>query len=189
MTEGDALTGRIDGRLTLLSRSIAGFDRVNGAIATACAVIACVLAALIATVVFGGVVMRYVFNSPLQWQEEFPKLLMVWMTFTGSVFVYRQRKHIEMDILPRALSGRAAAGLKLGIALVSMSVLIVFLLYGVTAAEGAKGQRIILLESLSMFWVYLAIPVGSALLLLAVFQDALRYLHQLLEADTSDVEE
>ena len=175
--------------MTLLARSIAGFDRVNGGIAMVCAIIACVLAALIATVVFGGVVMRYVFNSPLQWQEEFPKFLMVWMTFTGSVFVYRQRKHIAMDILPKALSGRAAAGLKLGIALVSMSVLIVFLVYGLTAAEGAKGQRIILLESMSMFWVYLAIPVGSALLLLAVFQDVLRYLHQLLEVDTDDMEE
>ena len=182
------MTGEIDGRLALLSRSIAGFDRVNAAVATACAVIACVLAALITTVVFSGVVMRYVFNSPLQWQEEFPKFLMVWMTFTGSVFVYRQRKHIEMDILPGALSGRAAAGLKLGIALVSISVLLVFLVYGLTAAEGAKGQRIILLESVSHFWVYLAIPVGSALLLLAVFQDALRYLHQLLVGGTDDME-
>ena len=187
--QGHALTAKIDGRPTLLARIIAGFDRMNAAIATVCAVIACVLAALIAAVVFGGVVMRYVFNSPLQWQEEFPKLLMVWMTFTGVVFVYRQRKHIEMDILPRALSGRAAAGLKLGIALVSMSVLVVFLVYGLTAAEGAKGQRIILLESLSLFWVYLAVPVGSALLLLAVLQDALRYLHQLLVAGTADMDE
>ena len=189
MTQGHALTAMFDSHPSLLSRTIAGIDRVNAAIATVCAVIASVLAALIGAVVFGGVVMRYVFNSPLQWQEEFPKFLMVWMTFTGAVFVYRQRKHIVMDILPKALSGRAAAGLKLGIALVSMSTLVVFLVYGLTAAEGAKGQRIILLESLSLYWVYLAIPVGSALLLLAVFQDALRYLHQLLVADAADMEE
>ena len=93
-----------------------------------------------------------------------------------------------MDILPRALSGRAAAVLKLAIALISMAALVVFLIYGLSAAEGAKGQRIILLESLSLFWVYLAIPVGSALLLLAVLQDAMRYLRQVLVADSADME-
>ena len=183
------MTEKADSHLNVLCRIIAAFDRVNAAISRVCAVVACTLAVLIATVVFGGVVMRYVFNAPLQWQEEFPKFLMVWMTFTGSVFVYRQGKHIEMDILPRALSGRTAAALKLAIALVSMAALVVFLIYGLAAAEGAKAQRIILLESLSLFWVYLAIPVGSALLLLAVFQDALRYLQHVLAGDSTSMEE
>ena len=182
------MTERADRHPSVLCRIIAGFDRLNAAISRVCAVVACTLAALITTVVFGGVVMRYLFNAPLQWQEEFPKFLMVWMTLTGSVFVYRQGKHIEMDILPRALSGRAAAVLKLVIALVSMSALVVILIYGLAAAEGAKAQRIILLESLSLFWVYLAIPVGSALLLLAVLQDALRFLRQVLVGDSADME-
>lgn len=153
-----------------------GLDRLNGWIAALSKLAACVLIVLIAVAVFGGVVMRYVFNTPLEWQEEFPKFAMVWMTFIGAVFVYRQREHISLDMLPDALTPRLASFLKLLICICVTSVLVVFIKYGMSAAEAAKAQRIILLESLSLFWVYLAVPLGSSLLILAVAQDLLRHL-------------
>ena len=164
---------------TVLDRIIGYLDHMNRTIAKACIFTACGFAVLIAAVVFGGVVMRYLFNMPLQWQEEIPKFLMVWMTFVGAVPVYRQNDHIVLRMLPNALTGRGRAVLQLCIALICMIVLIMFLKYGITAAENAKGQRIILLESLSLFWVYLAIPLGSGLMLLAVAQDALTYARQI----------
>ncbi len=157
------------------ARLINALDAVNGLIGASCKFLACALISLITAAVFGGVVMRYVFNAPLEWQEELPKFAMVWMTFLGAVFVYRQRHHIVLDMLPRALPPRLAALLQLLITMVSATVLLVFLTYGLAAAESAKGQRIILLESLSLFWVYLAVPLGSGLLLLAVLQDSLRF--------------
>jgi TRAP-type C4-dicarboxylate transport system permease small subunit len=125
--------------------------------------------------------MRYVFNSPLEWQEELPKFAMVWMTFLGAVFVYRRREHIVLDMLPKALPPRLASLLQLLITAVLATVLLVFLNYGLVAAESAKGQRIILLESLSLFWVYLAVPLGSGLLFLAVLQDSLVFAVQVLD--------
>lgn len=123
---------------------------------------------LIAATVFGGVVMRYVFNSPLELQEELPKFAMVWITFLGAVLVYRQREHIVLDMLPMALPPRLSSLLQLLITAVSATVLLMFLNYGLVAAASAKDQRIILLESLSLFWVCLAAPLGSGLLFLAV---------------------
>lgn len=161
--------------MSFIKRLIDVLDRINGLIATLCKFAACVLVCLIAAAVFGGVVMRYVFNAPLEWQEELPKFAMIWMTFLGAVYVYRDRKHIVLDFLPEALPPRLSGVLKLLITILSASVLLVFLKYGISAAESAKGQRIILLESLSLFWVYLAVPLGSALLLLAVLQDSLLY--------------
>lgn len=164
-------------------------DRINGVAEWLCKFLACVLICLIAGAVFGGVVMRYVFNSPLEWQEELPKFAMVWMTFLGAVFVYRSRAHIVLDALPKVLPARLSALLQLTITAISATVLLVFLKYGLTAAESAKGQRIILLESLSLFWVYLAVPLGSALLLLAVLQDSLLFAVKIIDPDSGSSSE
>lgn len=164
-------------------------DRINGVAEWLCKFLACVLICLIAGAVFGGVVMRYVFNSPLEWQEELPKFAMVWMTFLGAVFVYRSRAHIVLDALPKVLPARLSALLQLTITAISATVLLVFLKYGLTAAESAKGQRIILLESLSLFWVYLAVPLGSALLLLAVLQDCLVFAVKIVDPDSGSFSE
>lgn len=158
-------------------------DRVNGMVAILCKFAACALICLIAAAVFGGVIMRYVFNSPLEWQEELPKFAMVWMTFLGAVFVYRQRGHVVLDMLPAALRGRWSRLLQLIITVISLSVLLAFLNYGLVAAEAAKGQRIILLESLSLFWVYLAVPLCSGFLLLAMIQDSLLFAMQIVHPD------
>ena len=171
-------------RAVRIAASFIGFlDRINGLVEAACKFVACALICLIAAAVFGGVVMRYVFNAPLEWQEELPKFAMVWMTFLGAVFVYRKREHIVLDMLPNALPPRLASLMQLIITIASATVLLVFLTYGLAAAESAKGQRIILLESLSLFWVYLAVPLGSGLLLLAVLQDSLRFCVQIFDRD------
>lgn len=166
------------------TNAIGLLDRINELTERLCKLFACVLICLIAATVFGGVVMRYVFNSPLDWQEELPKFAMVWMTFLGAVFVYRSRAHIVLDALPKALPPRLSALLQLTLTAISATVLMVFLKYGLTAAESAKGQRIILLESLSLFWVYLAVPLGSGLLLLAVLQDSLVFVVKIIEPDS-----
>ena len=59
----------------------------------------------------------------------------------------------------------------------------------VTAASSIIGPIIPpSIMSLSLFWVYLAIPVGSVLLLLAVLQDALKYFQHVLVGDPADME-
>ncbi len=177
------MTGTANSAIRIAARAIGFLDRVNDGVEKLCKFAACSLICLIAAAVFGGVVMRYVFNSPLEWQEELPKFAMVWMTFLGAVFVYRRREHIVLDMLPKALPPRLSSLLQLIITAISVTVLLVFLNYGLVAAESAKGQRIILLESLSLFWVYLAVPLGSGLLLLAVLQDSLAFAIQILDPD------
>ena len=53
--------------MSFIKRLIDVLDRINGLIETLCKFAACVLVCLIAAAVFGGVVMRYVFNAPLEW--------------------------------------------------------------------------------------------------------------------------
>ncbi len=61
--------------------------------------------------VFGNVVLRYVFNSGITVSEELSRFFFVWLTFIGAVVAMREGTHLGMDTvvarLPRG--GRVAA--------------------------------------------------------------------------------
>lgn len=56
------------------------------------------------------VIMRYVFDAPLQWPEELTQILLVWMTFIAAVGLSRQGLQIKVEILENFLgpTGRNA---------------------------------------------------------------------------------
>jgi TRAP-type C4-dicarboxylate transport system permease small subunit len=62
------------------------------------AVIALCLAVMV-VLVFGNVVLRYVFNSGLTVSEELSRWLFVWMTFLGAVVAMRNHAHLGTDTL------------------------------------------------------------------------------------------
>jgi TRAP-type C4-dicarboxylate transport system permease small subunit len=63
------------------------------------------LAAMV-VLVFGNVVLRYVFNTGITVSEEAARWLFVWMTFVGAVIALRKHAHLGVDSvvqrLPRA---------------------------------------------------------------------------------------
>ena len=77
--------------------------------------------ALMVVMVFGNVVMRYVFNSGLTLSEELSRWLFVWLTFMGGVVALNERAHLGTDTLISRLP-RGGKKLCLMIALVLMLV-------------------------------------------------------------------
>ncbi|HKS62279.1 MAG TPA: TRAP transporter small permease [Xanthobacteraceae bacterium] len=65
-------------------------------------VIALCLAVMV-VLVFGNVVLRYVFNSGITVSEELSRWLMVWLTFLGAIVALREHSHLGVDTLVRAL--------------------------------------------------------------------------------------
>lgn len=49
--------------------------------------------------VFGNVVLRYVFNTGITVSEELSRWLFVWMTYVGAIVAMRDRAHLGMDSL------------------------------------------------------------------------------------------
>src|SRR5437660_9829943 len=68
-------------------------------------VVALCLAAMV-VLVFTNVVMRYLFNSGIATSEELSRWLLVWLTFLGAIVALRQRAHVGVDTLVRALPPR-----------------------------------------------------------------------------------
>lgn len=64
-------------------------------------VVACLAGMVI--LVFGNVVLRYGFNTGITVSEEVSRWLFVWLTFLGAIVALRERAHLGMDTLVRAL--------------------------------------------------------------------------------------
>lgn len=60
------------------------------------------LAAMV-VMVFGNVVLRYLFDSGITVSDELSRLLFVWLTFLGAVTVLRQGGHLGFDAVVLAL--------------------------------------------------------------------------------------
>jgi TRAP-type C4-dicarboxylate transport system permease small subunit len=65
-------------------------------------VIALCLAVMV-VLVFGNVVLRYVFNSGIATSEELSRWLLVWLTFLGAIVALRQHAHLGVDTLVQML--------------------------------------------------------------------------------------
>jgi TRAP-type C4-dicarboxylate transport system permease small subunit len=62
-----------------------------------------VLLIAMVVMVFGNVVLRYVFNSGLSFYDELSRWSFVWLTFLGAIVAMRERRHLGVDILVRLL--------------------------------------------------------------------------------------
>lgn len=61
-----------------------------------------VLAVLIAVTV-AGVVLRYIFNSPFKWMEEYQLASMVWLSFLGAPVAFTHKGHVAIELIVDSL--------------------------------------------------------------------------------------
>ena len=51
------------------------------------------------TILFAGVVSRYVFNSPIFWTDELANFLFLWLAMLGVVMALRNDGHMRLTTL------------------------------------------------------------------------------------------
>jgi len=75
---------------------------VTGAIDRFCRIVEFLIAAFLAVMVvmvFGNVVLRYVFNSGIIVSEEVSRWLFLWVTFLGAIVALKEHGHLGTDVL------------------------------------------------------------------------------------------
>ncbi len=138
------------------------------------------LTVLLAVIVPVGVFFRYMLNAALSWTDEVGGLLLVWITFYGSVIALDRGIHLDFDLILKKLPApwerlaRAATDLALAI------LLLVVLVNGWSITTRLMGQTIVSLPIPRGFF-YSVMPVSAALMLMVL---AARWL--LPEATTWD---
>ena len=120
--------------------------------------------AIIALILGAGVVLRYVFNDPLTWSEEFVVTLFVWSVMLGVPSALRARMHIRIDALILRL-GPGARRIAGTLAFSSGVVILLAAIYaGWQHTQGVWSSQTPML-GYSMGWIFIAMPIGFALTL------------------------
>lgn len=139
----------------------------------------CVYSVIIVTT-FASVFFRYVLNDSLVWAEELARYLFVWLVFLGSAIAMRDGLHIGLDLLASSLRVRHRLVLDFAIT----TLVVVFLVFAIhasaTVVQITMRNKSSAME-IPMGLVYLAIPVGCALMLLS----SVRKLAQILASARS----
>jgi len=114
------------------------------------------------------VLARKVMGSSLAWSEEVSRFLMVWVVLLGAAYALKRGELIAVEVLPEMVSEKGKRILFLLVNLVSLVFYFVITFFGWQMTESVSVQ-IAPGTGLSMFWVYLALPVGGALFILNTF--------------------
>lgn len=120
--------------------------------------------ALMGIVVVMEVIFRYVIKAPLAWNEELARYLMIWLTFIGGNVGIRRGTHVGAEGLKAFVSPRARKWVVLASNSIIMIFLVLLLKYGWLHALSVWPQLSAMMR-ISMFWVYIAIPLGALLMI------------------------
>lgn len=153
-----------------LIRTVGAFNR---ALLASCRWGVVLLVATITVIVALGVFFRFVLNNSLPWTEEVAKFVMVWLAFIGAPVVLKEGGHIAIDVVPTRLPSPLGPLLMMLIQVIVMVVLGVLVFQGWALAWNALPQLATTVD-VSLFYIFLAVPIGSALMLAVSLELLLR---------------
>jgi len=144
-------------------------------------VLACLMLAIASALGVFQVFTRFVLEQPAEWTEVLIRFSLIWMVFLGVPMAFRQGAMISVDALYRAVPPGLQRMLDLVIALAALALMLIILWWGSDYAIRGSVQSMAGLESLSMFWAYVAMPVGAVFSLLSIVAHYLDPRHLELE--------
>jgi TRAP-type C4-dicarboxylate transport system permease small subunit len=123
--------------------------------------VACLMLALAAALGMFQIITRFVLETPAEWTEVMIRFSLIWMVFMGIPAAFRQGAMVSVDVLYRISGPGAKRVLDAIVALAALALVGVIIWWGWDYANRGKVQSMIGLEDVSMFWAYLAMPVGA----------------------------
>ncbi len=122
---------------------------------------ACAMLALSASLGMFQILMRFVLEQPAEWTEVLIRFSLIWMVFLAIPAAFRQGAMVSVDVLYRWSPPALRRVLDWVVALAALALIGIVIWYGWDYARRGGVQSMAGLESVSMFWAYLAMPVGG----------------------------
>lgn len=159
--------------MTAVAKAVSLFELMNDRLLAVCRWAIIAIVGILAVVLIAAVFFRYALNDAIAWSEEGSKYLMVWLTFLGAPIALRHAAHINIDLLVKLFPPRGRQAFYLAINLVILTTMGILLWKGWEFAElGAR--QVASSFDVSMVWMYVAVPIGSALTSLVAIELALK---------------
>lgn len=140
---------------------------VESVLTTAALWVAMVGLALMAFFTCYQVVMRFIFNQPSTWSEVLVRSIMIWTVYLASAAAFREGAVIAAEVLVRSVPTWMGKALQIFAGVMALAFLGILVWTGIDMVERTSMQRLAGLE-IRISWVYLALPIGGALAMLAV---------------------
>jgi TRAP-type C4-dicarboxylate transport system permease small subunit len=93
---------------------------------------------------------------------------LIWMVFLGIPTAFRQGAMVSVDLLYRMSGQRGRRVLDTVVAAAAMLLCGVIFWWGLDYTNRGSVQSMIGLEGVSMFWAYLALPVGAVFSMISI---------------------
>ncbi len=130
--------------------------------------VACFMLAVASVLGLFQIITRFVIEQPAEWTEVLIRFSLIWMVFMGIPAAFRLGAMVSVDVLYRVSPPWGRRMLDWLVALASLSLMAVILWWGQDYAQRGKVQSVIGLEDVSMFWAYIAMPVGATFGMLGI---------------------
>ena len=134
------------------------FERASTGVAMA---LACAMMATAASLGMYQIITRFIIEEPAEWTEVLIRFSLIWMVFLGIPAAFRQGAMVSVDVLYRWSPKRIQRVLDYVVCAAALLLIAVIVWWGWDYANRGSVQSMIGLENVSMFWAYLALPVGG----------------------------
>lgn len=132
--------------------------------------------AVMSVIVLLQIIFRFVVFVPLPWSEELARYLMIWTGMVGSFVAMREGRHIGVTMVVDRLPPRAAVAVSVFVQAVTIAFLVILARQGL-ALTLVNLQQLSPAMRIPMFYPYLAVPVGAALMILELSAGVLQDLY------------
>lgn len=136
--------------------------KVSEVLDKVCGVITATILAAISLIIVYSVVMRFVFNDPVQWQYELTLVSMSWMIFMGMPMAFHKEEHMNLTFFGDRLGPKVWFVYKTIIDI----MLIAFLAIGIKESISViQSTWATLYQTIpvSKGWFYLPFPIGCVI--------------------------
>ena len=123
--------------------------------------VACIMLVIASTLGVFQIITRFVLEQPAEWSEILIRFSLIWMVFMGIPAAFRQGAMVSVDVLYRWSPPKFRRLLDWIVSVAALALIAVIIWWGWDYAQRGGVQSMAGLESVSMFWAYLAMPVGG----------------------------
>jgi TRAP-type C4-dicarboxylate transport system permease small subunit len=134
---------------------------------------ACAMMVVAASLGVFQIITRFVLEQPAEWSEILIRFSLIWMVFLGIPTAFRQGAMVSVDVLYRWSPPKFRRVLDWVVCLAALALIAIIVWWGWDYAQRGSVQTMAGLEGVSMFWAYLAMPVGGLFCVIGIIGNLL----------------
>ena len=142
---------------------------------------ACAMLAVASSLGVFQILMRFVFEQPAEWTEVLIRFSLIWMVFLAIPAAFRQGAMVSVDVLYRWSPPKIRRVLDWVVSFAALALIAIIIWWGWDYAQRGSVQSMAGLESVSMFWAYVAMPVGGLFCVVGIIGNLIDPLRMELE--------